>query len=457
MSPTYEEFDALVGRLKRAAIDAYMADANYYAVGDVYRYSSQGSQYEVARPSADGSGGGEGTFTSSGGGAEPSRSVAIDMRAEFNQVRSDIGLLVKPWSLLPDTASLGVLEEKYAFLNGRLAGTADFSSHGRVSGVGIISTNLAQVQANAGCFTGRSAEHFKSDFLWRIGAVGGGLWAMSVLGTAMVHGVRLLWETAQQDVANVLDQARVAMEKCAAGDDGGKALLKIASVLTDVAKEFIPGIGGAFLGTAGIVIDLVNDATPEQVEAPLGGASYVQVRDKLAAALEIINIQVSLQETLIENTLRKNLDSIQAIGQTIRHPGEGNKAASSNFFDLQVPPISSTDGITITSYGLLAGIWQECLPKIAQEYEQCAIDFRFIMVFRMLIRSNGIGHPPSSLDELGRKIDEIAQDLAWDVKLGAEDLELLVKAMREHDQATADRLREFAKKMSKPGPYDPWD
>ncbi|MEE9963928.1 MAG: hypothetical protein K4304_02410 [Propionicimonas sp.] len=44
-----------------------------------------------------------------------------------------------------------------------------------------------------------------------------------------------------------------------------------------------------------------------------------------------------------------------------------------------------------------------------------------------------------------------------DLKLGAKDLKLVVTAMREHDEARAARLRDFAKKMSVPGPYDAWD
>jgi hypothetical protein len=204
------------------------------------------------------------------------------------------------------------------------------------------------------------------------------------------------------------------------------------------------------------VIDLANDATPEPAEVPLGGSTYEQVRDNISAALGRINEQVTRQEKLIEATLLKNLKHIQILGQTIRHPGEGNKPAVSNPFDLQVPPISSTKGISITNYGLIAGIWQECLPTVAQEYERCAADFPFLLVYRMLFRSNGIGYLPSGFDELGSMINEMAQDLAWDIRLGSRDLELLVKAMREHDQASADALRDFAKKMAAPSPYDPW-
>lgn len=456
MSPTYEEFDALVGRLKRAAIDALMADDHFYVDGDVYRGTKLPGEWIVDRPGVDGSGGGDGTYDDTGPGATGAKGV-IERRADFDRVRSEIDALVEPWSYLPVTASLDELEDRYVALNTRLAGTAQFSESYQVSGVGIIATNLEQARANAGSFTGQSAEHFKSDFLWRIGAVGGGIWAMSVLGTAMVHLTRVLWETAQQDVANVLDQARIAMEQSVVGDENAKASLKIASVLVDVAQGFIPGIGGAVLGAVGIVIDLATEASPRAVEVPLGGTTYGAVRDNLAAALKQINEKVTLQEQIVESTLLKNLDAVQALGKTIRHPDGGNLPATSNPFDLQVPPISSTKGITITSYGLLAGIWQECLPKVAHELEECAIDLRFIMVFRMLMRSDGIGHLPAGFDELGRKIDEMAQDLAWDVRQGAKDLELLVKAMQSHDEASAEKLRDFAKKMSQPGPYDPWD
>lgn len=44
-----------------------------------------------------------------------------------------------------------------------------------------------------------------------------------------------------------------------------------------------------------------------------------------------------------------------------------------------------------------------------------------------------------------------------DLELGAKDLRLVVTAMREHGEASAARLRDLAKKMSVPGPYDAWD
>ena len=83
------------------------------------------------------------------------------------------------------------------------------------------------------------------------------------------------------------------------------------------------------------------------------------------------------------------------------------------------------------------------------------------MTWNALQRNAGVGialsGPSMRFGELTWKLCEMANDLAWDVKMGAKDLKLVVTAMREHDEASAARLRDFAKKMSTPGPYDAWD
>lgn len=465
MSPAYEEFDALVGRLKRAAIDAYMDDYGFRAVGGDYtRTESGGGEFPLSattfvdRPGEDGNGGGAGTRQVS---MSPTNGV-VSYHERFDQIRSQIDELVQPWRDLPSPSRLQTVEQQCVSLNTGFAGTASFSQ-GNVGGVGAIATNLDQVHTNSQAFTGRTGERFKSRFLGRIGAVCGGLWAMSVLATTMVHVQAAMWESARSDVARVLDAGTIAMNgSCRGGQEEIKFALTVAGIVVSVAKEFVPGVAGGLLGTAGIGIDLLQeavDADPPKVS--LAGSTYEAVRDNFAAALTAINEQITVQERLIDETLARNLAWIQEVGKTMRHPNPGTTAEHSNPFDLEVPPVGSTKGVRITSYELVAGIWQECLPTVAHELEGLAVTSRDCMTWNVLQRSAGVGialsGPSMRFGELTWKLCEMANDLAWDVKLGAKDLKLVVTAMREHDEASAARLRDFAKKMSTPGPYDAWD
>lgn len=467
MSPAYEEFDALVGHLKQASIDAYMDDAGFDLVGG--KYSSvvvspdpmgRGMSWTtlVARPGEDGNGGGDGEMICSA--AVPPQSVSY--QDEFNQVRAQIDALVQPWRDLPSPAEVQAVEQQCVTLNTGFAGTASFSQ-GNVGGVGIIATNLDQVRTNSQAFTGRTGERFKSQFLGRVGAVCGGLWATSVLATTMVHVQAKMWEVARQDIANVLDITKVAMAgSCNGAQERLDASLKVAGIVIKVAKEFVPGLAGAALGTAGIALDLLQDAIAPEAEVPkLGGGTYAEVLTSFTDALKAINEQITAQERLIDDTLVRNLAAIQTAGKTIRHPDAGTAAEHANPYDVEVPPISSTKGVRITNYELVAGIWQECLPKVSHELEGLAVKSRDCMTWNALHRNAGVGialsGPSMNFGQLTWKIYEMANDLAWDVTMGAKDLKLVVTAMREHDADSAAKLREFAKTMSRPGPYDAWD
>ena len=465
MSPAYEEFDALVGRLKRAAIDAYMDDYGFSAVGGDYTKTevSDGgfplsATTVVDRPGEDGNGGGAGTRQVT---MSPTPDV-VSYHERFDQVRSQIDALVQPWRDLPSPAQIQVVEQQCVTLNTGFAGTASFSQ-GNVGGVGIIATNLDQVRTNSQAFTGRTGERFKSQFLGRIGAVCGGLWAMSVLATTMVHVQAKMWEAARQDVADALDIGKVAMAgSCNGAQERLNMSLKVDGIVIKVAKEFVPGLAGAALGTAGIALDLLQDATAPEANVPqMGGGTYEEVLKSFTDTLNTINEQITAQERLINDTLVRNLAAIQAAGKTIRHPDDGTAAEHANPYDVEVPPISSTKGVRITNYDLVAGIWQECLPKVSHELKDLAVTSRDCMTWEALQRNAGIGialsGPSVSFGELTWKLCEMANDLAWDVTMGAKDLKLVVTAMREHDEASAAKLRKFAESMSRPGPYDAWD
>lgn len=467
MSPTYAEFETLVGRLKQASIDAYMDDAGFDVVGGKYSSvvvstipfgPSVSWTTLVTRPGEDGSGGGDGKMSCSS--SVPTQSISY--QSKFDHVRTQIDALVWAWRDLPSPALIQVVEQQCVSLNTGFAGTASFSQ-GNVGGVGIIATNLDQVRSNSQAFTGRTGERFKSQFLGRIGAVCGGLWAVSVLATTMVHVQAKMWEAGRQDIAEALDTARAAMAgSCTGSRDRLNVGLKVAGIVVKVAKAFVPGLAGAALGTAGIALDLLQDATePEKPELTMGGGTYEEVLKSFADALNAINEQITAQERLIDETLVRNLAAIQAAGKTIRHPDAGTAADHANPYDVEVPAISSTKGVRITSYELVAGIWQECLPKVSHELKDLAVASRDCMTWQALQRNVGVGigvcGPSMNFGELAWKLCEMANDLAWDVTMGAKDLKLVVTAMREHDADSAAKLREFAKTMSRPGPYDAWD
>ncbi|MEE9964386.1 MAG: hypothetical protein K4304_04740 [Propionicimonas sp.] len=318
------------------------------------------------------------------------------------------------------------------------------------------------MHADSIALTGRTGEAFRADFLERIGAVSGGMWSLSVLAATMVHTQASLWSQVRGDVVELVRQGTVAMNAvCGNSTKPLEVSLDILGLIVRIAKEFVPGLGGAALGVAGIGIDLLQDAVDQKSDpVPLGGDSYSDVMGSVTAAFNTLAGQILDQERVVDATLYKNIEWVTQEGQSLRHPAPGSTPQTTNLWDLKVPAIASTKGVKITSFDLLEGIWRVCLPRVATELEDLAMASASCSTYEVLRRDPSIGvgvnGPSCSFSSLMWMLYEMEKDLAWDVTNGGKELELVVAAFREHDRATAKKLRDQAELLEGSSPYDPW-
>ena len=113
----YDDLDESIGRLKRAAIDAYVRDKigggaeSFTRNKDGYEMVFTGTTMGIDRPGPDGEGGGTGfkASTSNSGpnyGGGSGSTSELDYTKEFNSVRRKIEDIVEPWRKLPNPETI---------------------------------------------------------------------------------------------------------------------------------------------------------------------------------------------------------------------------------------------------------------------------------------------------------------------------------------------------------------
>ena len=92
---SYDDFDALVLKLKKSAIDGYMRENRWDIDGDNYEQNASSAHYKVTKPDSDGNGGGE--WSSDNFIANWLTDKSDEYKGYFDEIRSTIDDLTKPW------------------------------------------------------------------------------------------------------------------------------------------------------------------------------------------------------------------------------------------------------------------------------------------------------------------------------------------------------------------------
>lgn len=269
----YSELDALIGKIKRAAIDVYMTDEdNYYEIeGDRYRYrgSGRGMTQWCTRPGADGEGGGD---------------VSIDgmpdffvngqdagFRNAFEDIRGQVDDVFVNLKGVPAGASLYFEENRSMEAAQMLTpqGATTTLPAGGGSSLDLNNAVLSQrVNAVHGyCYrlSSKTINAFREAYADRLGAILDGQAALAATLGMAAAGQIAVFTKLREDVATFASEAlssleALAGEQTSAGGSGdgfavGGALLSIAGLST--------GPGAAALSAAGAASGLISDLWPE--------------------------------------------------------------------------------------------------------------------------------------------------------------------------------------------------
>ncbi len=286
----HHELDTAIGKMKRAAIDSYMADAGYYpASPDDDWYHKWGWSWlsgfdRVTRPTSSGFGGGY------------SFQWGNPFLREFETIRGTIDGMMRTWRYLPDgSASEGIRAEVGSAL-AKLGAQDSEKSESSSSEIGLCNGYIDNA------LTGPISGSFTTPFLFKyhkeFSLVVEGTVAVSSLLEATYAAQRDMWDAARRDLVDLCEAAAGAWSLHAdssAAESREFTLTVLSAVMTAVAAALTAGSGALVIGgitlTAG-ALAIGSEELPKEVP----GNSYDDILGSLARALQEFNKLLTKQE-----------------------------------------------------------------------------------------------------------------------------------------------------------------
>lgn len=446
---TYEELPSIIKKLKRATIDAAMHQVGW-KFNDFEYYMPQAPSSHgtgtppISRPNADGEGGGQVTGYGASG---------TDYVAQFNQIRSNIDALVKPWLDLPEPSTMRGELAKIKTAYGDLAvGTSINPSTGTptIEGSGVLAGHLIDLASDVANLEGDTIRAFKSKFLNRLGFVVGANDAIAYVLAYTLGCEIALFEGARQDVATAFDQARDAMEKLSLsqGSIDWEFVLTVAGWA--VAVVGILATDGTVLALAapwaGLGVDVLKTGAGAAEKAQGSAGSVDSTLQALSGTLGQVNKQLFDAETKIDKCLRDNLTIVLANKNEnfdLTDPGIQDVPHDPNSKAIALDPIY-VDPITNTYMPAIATE----LSRIAKAAWDCSFN-------AIRDASVGIGYqgPAPAWYGLSYPLYELLTDLSTEVTLGAANLKAALADFQHHDAETEAKLKQTYQDLNGPRVY----
>lgn len=452
---TYEELSALKGKLKRAAIDAWMKDQDYLIDSD-RQYKARGSGravFKVTRPGEDGEGGGD--FTCDQIGPDSWYGDDGDWMSSFDSIRSEIDDGLEPWKDLPDPADFDDLIAEMRLARSKLAVSAS-AAGGQVTGPGLLGSSLDLIGENSDAMSGGIITAFKSRFLLQLGATVGGHNAITIILGGALESEKKLWREARQTTADAVVNSTRALDAYAQDNSHDWTLeLKVAGAAVGGVAAFLSGGSVALVGagTGVSILSALNDESEARASQPASSDA-----DGLLAAfftsLRDLNDAIKNEEQALDDNLRTNLGLVTSLdGFDLDKPLSGVDDDS----DLHV----ADSPAIIHNPSLVTEITGTAMPDIANEL----LDARGHVIaanrgapFR---RDAAVGIAANGCfavwSDLAWVLVHFVSDLSWEVKNGAKTLELAIADMGQVDTQAADALELHAASIAGGSGWEDYD
>ncbi|MGO1851302.1 hypothetical protein [Microbacterium sp.] len=308
--PTYGEIESIIGKMKRAAIDCWMADQSFYpAWGNEETYCKwHWAPYQYHRPDANGAGGG----TSVGYGD------GVTCVAQFDGIRSSIDAVVSKWLDLPDGSECGDHESKAATSAGILGASGADPTVQNTGEIGTASLTIHDSLIGNANMQGAYIRPFHNKYYTKFSAVRGSLGQASLILQANYAAQAALWSAAQEDVAKICDDARAAWETQAGLASTASTTFQLA-----VASAAVTAIGGvitattigpAVVGVAAVTFGMSTAVSAAAQDASVGvsGDSYESILSSLETALEKLSQSIKDQEDALSTSMDEAVAAMNA-------------------------------------------------------------------------------------------------------------------------------------------------
>ena len=457
----YDDLDESIGRLKRAAIDAYVRDKigggaeSFTRNKDGYEMVFTGTTMGIDRPGPDGEGGGTGfkASTSNSGpnyGGGSGSTSELDYTKEFNSVRRKIEDIVEPWRKLPNPETIDRV------LSGCRGAVSHLSislgSEGKGVAGGILETKLNSVHEQLAHMSGNTVNAFRSNVIESLQHVIGGLSAASTYWTAALGYEHGIFKKARESVVDIIEKGIVSFEavaKKSATEGRFSAILEIGKL----AKEgfsLIPGseTASAIVKTLELGLEPLKDLANEKTVSQTSG-SYDDALASLTKAFTQLNETITTAEKAVETNLIDNMSEMR-------------KKKSS--YDLKLAAAKSSDVSTSERLNIdqsrVVDILTRSKPKIIDELNNAWHEIQSVHMTTCVSRPGkigiGINGPSSKFHDMKWLIHDLIEELTKETEYAFKDFEIAVELIEQEDSTSKTKLEEMEQKIKDGSGLRPW-
>lgn len=315
----YAELDEIIGKMKRAAIDCWMADQGFDPVwGNEGTYAKWGwAPYQYFRPESDGSGGGGSVGYGDG----------VSCVAEFDGIRAAIDGVVQRWRGLPDGSACA--DPQSAANSAAASLGASGTDPNAIGGSDISTSNGTISELVLNRMDGSFRDPFIDKYFTQFSAVHPGIGQAAKILQANYAACGAMWPAVGDDVATICDSARVAWETQAKNSSAATAtfqLTVLAAVAGAVGSVVTAGAGtvAAVAGLGGVALAANTAVAGITANAAVSGSSYGSILESLVKALETLDEAITKQEkalaemlTSADSTIRGDIVSYNLDASTL--------------------------------------------------------------------------------------------------------------------------------------------
>lgn len=451
----YSNVPMLVGRLKKAAIDAYMrsscdsAFTDYEVHDDYYMVSTLVPQGQAAapsdsqritRPGDDGEGGGRTNGDST-----------MKYVHKFNEIRSAIDEVVGPWLDLPDPQRINTEKAKAFGVVGILAADINMQARAPV-GTGELHKALDRVNQKINDMSGATVMSFGLDFIDPLqGAVQGIQEGVAYWGASLAAEQKM-FERARYIVLTAIEKSTKVFRGVADNEyQKLNIILQVVNEVVEAFDAFVEPTGLLKHGSTAVKLGLkgMKKVTEEDVKkgAP---QNYESAMKAFRSAFKAIANRVELAEGKIQQTLVDNYEVMEV----------NHERVDMSMKTLSSSEIGKADKLKI-DMNHIDDIVNRAMPKVSESLEDAAKRISGVFLSDCVRRDPRVGvgesGPSKQFDQLKVLLYKLLADLAWESRTGTKDFELAVHYIQTQDGQSKAALDSFNEQVSKGSGIRPWD